>query len=249
METRGKRIAHVRKAMGFKSQAGFAEALSAVLKARGAQPVTRGAIGNWELDGGIDLANLQLISEVSDASMDWLNVERGRPPDGERLALLGAKLKLAVPQPRPSNMIMLDEARRRFPDNIPMLGTVAAAMLGHGAFLLTDEPVDSLPLLPGLVGEKGVYGLRVKGDSMYPMFSDGDPIYVSTLREPHRDDIVVIQERDSANGQPQGFVKQYLRETASQLFARQFNPDSKMIFEKRRGIERHRVYTRRELIG
>lgn len=245
MDTRGARIAYIRKSMGL-SQVAFAEIIGALRREAGKPGLSRGAIGNWELGRGIDLDNLQLLADLAGTSMDWLTRNVGEPPSEAALQEIGRALK---PAPPDESVIILDERRRRFPEVIPLYGTVAASMMGRGAFLLSQEPIDTLPMMPGLVGEEGVYGLLVKGDSMYPMFSDGDPIYVSSVRQPHRGDIIVIQERDSANGQPQGFVKLFQRETAAKLFTKQFNPEADLVFERRRGIERHRVFTRRELAG
>lgn len=250
MDTQGSRIAHIRRSLGL-SQVEFAAALSARLLERGKRKgVTRGAVGNWEQDKGIELGNLDAVADLGGlTSLDWLIRGTGAPPNVAELARLGEAIKSRLGPPPASNVVRLGERPRSFPESVPLYGTVAAAMIGKGAFLLSEEPVDTLPMMPGLAGEEGVYGLIVKGDSMWPMLSDGDPIYVSTVRQPHRNDLVVVQERDSANGQPQGFVKLYERETASRLFTRQLNPEGELVFEKRRSIERHRVFTRRELAG
>jgi phage repressor protein C with HTH and peptisase S24 domain len=249
MDTKGSRIAYIRQGLGL-SQVAFAELVSEQLRELGKKPgITRGAVANWEQDKGIDLANLEVVADLgAHASLDWLVRGHGEPPEKEELRRLGEQIKARMAPPA-GNVILLDERRGAFPESIPLFGTVAAAMLGNGAFLLSQEPIDALPMMPGLTGEEGVYGLIVKGDSMWPMLSDGDPIYVSTVRQPHKNDLVVVQERDSANGQPQGFVKIYERETQTRLFTRQLNPDTELIFEKKRGVERHRVYTRRELAG
>lgn len=247
MDTRGRRIAYLRNGMGF-SQVGFAELVSVLRRATGKTSLTRGSVGNWELDKGIDLDNLQLVADMVPVSIDWILRNSGVPPDEALLRAHGEELRRKHLPPEPVEAIGVED-RGSFPESVVLYGTVAASMLGRGAFLMSEEPIGTLPMMPGLMGEKGVYGLIVKGDSMYPMFSDGDPIYVSSVRQPHKNDVVVVQERDSANGQPQGFVKLYQRETSAKLFTRQFNPDSAVIFEKRGGIERHRVYTRKELTG
>jgi hypothetical protein len=55
----------------------FAEALGTVEGVR----VTRGAVGNWELGGGISRANLAAIADKFGARLDWLKFGRGPARD------------------------------------------------------------------------------------------------------------------------------------------------------------------------
>jgi transcriptional regulator with XRE-family HTH domain len=70
MDTSAERISFIRKGMGL-TQDEFTEALNEVLKASGQPPVTRGAVGNWEREGGTGLAmrNLQALSELTGATI------------------------------------------------------------------------------------------------------------------------------------------------------------------------------------
>src|SRR5260370_21053062 len=78
MEKLANRIQWLRKRAGL-SQEGFAEALGAVEGVK----VTRGAIGNWELGGGISRANLAAIADKFGTPLDWLEFGRGpAPPKG-----------------------------------------------------------------------------------------------------------------------------------------------------------------------
>lgn len=75
MDTVGKRIRHLRQLLG-KTQQEFADALHPHVEGG----ITRGAVGNWELDKGIKTENLMLISEVTGAAVEWLASGKGRVP-------------------------------------------------------------------------------------------------------------------------------------------------------------------------
>lgn len=73
---RGERIREARKNK-FKSQV----ALVRAMKARGVS-VTRGAVGNWELGGGIETDHLNLLAELTDRSAQYIWSGKGpKTPD------------------------------------------------------------------------------------------------------------------------------------------------------------------------
>ena len=97
---RGERIKYVRKTiLGLNSQEQFAN----ILASETGFPLTRGAVGNWELAKDIGLDNLKAIAELADISLDWLAYNAGDqptkrgdsavsialPPRDERVPLLG----------------------------------------------------------------------------------------------------------------------------------------------------------------
>ncbi|WP_176085739.1 S24 family peptidase [Martelella sp. HB161492] len=72
---RGARIRFVRKEiLKIRSQEEFADLLS-----QHGQPITRGAVGNWELGKDVGLDNLTRICQVAKVSLDWLAYNRGTP--------------------------------------------------------------------------------------------------------------------------------------------------------------------------
>jgi phage repressor protein C with HTH and peptisase S24 domain len=75
MKTTGDRIRFVRNLHRL-SQDKFAKAVSEINEVR----VTRGAVGNWELDQGIKHENLVQISTRFEVSLDWLSAGKGKPP-------------------------------------------------------------------------------------------------------------------------------------------------------------------------
>lgn len=69
MKTIHERIRHLRAILGIE-QSELAELLG----------VSRGAVGNWEVKGGIKAANLKLLAERTGASFEWLATGKGTAP-------------------------------------------------------------------------------------------------------------------------------------------------------------------------
>lgn len=76
MKTRAARIKYLRTQFGT-TQAGFAKYLG----------VNRGAVGNWELGRDISRENLRKISELTGASIDWIEKNVGDVPTNIRRPL------------------------------------------------------------------------------------------------------------------------------------------------------------------
>lgn len=69
MKTVNDRIRHLRGILGI-DQSEMAKLLG----------VSRGAVGNWELKGGIKATNLRLLAERTGASFEWLATGKGVAP-------------------------------------------------------------------------------------------------------------------------------------------------------------------------
>lgn len=133
--------------------------------------------------------------------------------------------------------------------DVPVYGTVAASGLGNGAFRLSSDIVEWAARPPALMGVPDLYALEVKGDSMFPKYEPGDIIYVHPHRSYRPGDIVVIQDPDSDNGEPQSFIKVFKKESDQELLASQYNPKTDLTFKKRNGFLVHKVMTTRDLFG
>jgi len=246
METLRDKIAYVREGLGL-SQEEFADALNERLEEAGEKSISRGAIGNWEsrkTPKAPSMTNLRAISELAEASLDWLVFNKGDPPAAETLRRRGDRFRADAvfrsisPEPM------------AFPGTVPVFGQAAGATLDNGASVLFDQPpIGQLPLLPGLVGLRDVYGLEVTGDSMLPMFRPRDPVYVSPHSPVHRDDPIIITEHHSRNGAAVTFIKLLQANRAEQVVARQLNPPLELKFMKKPGLSIHRVLTLREALG
>lgn len=137
----------------------------------------------------------------------------------------------------------------QLPKDVPVLGTVAGSELGNGAFQLSSDVVDYVRRPYGLLGAKDVYALYVEGESMIPKYAPGDLVFVHPHRKARSGDYVVIQEPDSNNGEPRGFIKRLVTVTTKLVRTEQFNPKARLDFPIRPGLLVHRVMTENELYG
>ncbi len=238
------RIHYLRLGLGL-TQEQFRDALNAELKSSGQQPVSRGAVSNWESGSkGAAMRNLVAISELTGASVDWLANEKGVAPLERDLKAIGSRL-VAKGMP-----VLAVDGDAPYPESIPVYVQAAGATLGNGSAILFDQqPIGVLPMLPGLAGLRDVYGLEVTGDSMLPMFKPGDPVYVSPHSTIHRDDAMIVIEHHSRNGEALAFIKLLVAERADEVVGRQLNPAADIRYLRKPGLTIQRVLSLKEAIG
>ena len=242
METLHQRIRHIRSGLDL-TQEEFADALNDVLRGWGEPAVTRGAIGNWELSKLPAMRNMNAIVEVAQIDLNWLANGRGPEPAASDLARRGAKLKGTMVAKGLGLPAIL-------PGHIDVFGQAAGSTLAEGASILFDQsPIGTLPMLPGLVGMRDIYGLEVTGDSMLPMYRSGEPVYVSPHSAVSRDDPCILIEHRSNNGRPRAFIKIFVASKTDHVEARQLNPEGKLRFMKKPGLDVHKVLTLPEIMG
>jgi phage repressor protein C with HTH and peptisase S24 domain len=70
------------------------------------------------------------------------------------------------------------------------------------------------------IGDENAYALEVSGDSMEPLYREGDILIISPQAEIRRGDRVVVKTMDG-----EVLAKQLLRRTASQIVLYSFNPE------------------------
>lgn len=188
-----------------------------------------------KLSRALGVPVVQLTDEFSEADVLERVVDLARPGAERRRQETSEPMPVSTP-----GIMLLD---------VPVMGTVAASGLGSGAFRLSSDIVEWAARPPALSGVPDLYALEVKGDSMSPKFEPGDIIYVHPHRSYRLGDCVVIQEPDSDNGEPQSFIKVFRKETADELVAGQYNPETELKFRKRPGLVVHKVMTNRDLFG
>jgi phage repressor protein C with HTH and peptisase S24 domain len=205
-------------------------------RAGGSESMVRNILtGASENPRGDTLTKLARALEVSE---QWLLTGEGeRPPEPERAASEVRDAGFGL-----TNIGML-------PKDVPVLGTVAASELGQGAFQFTSDIIDYVRRPFGLIGAKDIYALYVEGESMVPRFEPGDLVFVHPHRRPRGGDYVVIQEPDTDNGGPRGYIKRLVAVTPQWIRTTQFNPAAKLDFKNRPGTIIHKVLTEGELYG
>ena len=103
-----------------------------------------------------------------------------------------------------------DNARHR---TVPLLGLAQAGTGGFPAGQGWDEIALPSP------GEGGIYALEVQGDSMEPLYREGDRIVVSPTEQVRRGDRVVVKTRDG-----EVMAKILHRQTGKQIELHSLNP-------------------------
>ncbi|WP_338722227.1 helix-turn-helix transcriptional regulator [Devosia sp. XK-2] len=103
--------------------------------------------------------------------------------------------------------------------NIPLLGLAQA---GHGGFFdSAGHPVghgwDEVAL--PTPDEDGIYALEISGDSMEPLYREGDRIVVSPTEQVRRGDRVVVKTREG-----EVMAKILARQSAKQIELHSINP-------------------------
>ncbi len=121
---------------------------------------------------------------------------RERWPSNERIAKILEATGEGFDQFVASGAYLQVGALQKFA-SVPLLGLAQAGSGGFfdSAGFPAGQGWDEINL-PATNGEDGTYALEVSGDSMLPLYRDGDIIVISPTREPRRGDRVVVRTRD-----------------------------------------------------
>jgi phage repressor protein C with HTH and peptisase S24 domain len=113
--------------------------------------------------------------------------------------------------------LQMDGARRN--STVPLLGLAQAGTGGFfdSAGFPAGQGWDEITLPSP--GEGGIYALEVQGDSMEPLYREGDRIVVSPTEQVRRGDRVVVKTRDG-----EVMAKILARQTAKQIELHSINP-------------------------
>lgn len=216
MDTLADRIKFVRNSARL-SQAKFAERLG----------VTRGAVGNWELGGGVDADHLLRISmEFPSVTVDWLMKNLGDPPAPQ----------IHAPPP-PDNARLGD--RMALDSTIPVYGQAVGGR--DGMFVLNGNKISDILAPPSLRGIRDAYAVYVVGESMVPRYYPGEAVFVNP-RLPVRQGGFVVAQIAAAEGEPpHAYVKRFLSRDGKILRLEQLNPEKELRFPVNRVVSVHRI--------
>lgn len=136
------------------------------------------------------------------------------------------------------------------PRDIQELGaTVGGFGDDDSAFEMNGQVVDLVPRPPGIAHRKDVFALRVSNNSMWPLFKDGERIYVEK-RKPAIGDNVVVELHPSEDGRPgKSFIKCLVSRNSERVVVEQYKPFGHLEFEGREIKEIFRVIPWAELLG
>lgn len=133
------------------------------------------------------------------------------------------------------------------PRDLPVYGTAAASSVEGGAFTIDADPIDYVRRPPALMGAKDAYGLYVEGVSMEPKHRDRDLVFVHPHRRYGPGDSVVLYRQTYDDGEPESFIKEYVKRTAQAIVCLQYNPREQR--ELRRITAIHKILTLNDLFG
>lgn len=118
------------------------------------------------------------------------------------------------------DFMQLIEGQRLGPRAIPLIGLAKAG--GGGYFDDAGFPVGGSweEIVFPDVGDEHAYALEISGDSMMPLYRDGDVVVVSPAAPVRRGDRVIVKTRDG-----EVLAKELKRRTAKTLELRSLNPE------------------------
>ena len=108
---------------------------------------------------------------------------------------------------------------------VPLLGMAEGG--SDGSFILnTGEPLMYIERPIGLAGRDRVYALRVEGNSMYPIFEDGDLIFVDPGRKAivGRDAIIELYSAESYDHQTRALLKRIVSINGEFITVKEWQP-------------------------
>lgn len=244
METIGSRIKHLRKDLLGLSQEEFAKQI------RG---VTRGAVGNWELDKPISRDSLETISNRWHVSLDWLANGQGEQPKIEPAGRMASGLARAteaaddaIDHLGAKRNKLAEDLRGPFPSSRQLVAYGGAVRAGE--FLPVDDDYNQdagdhlVP--PGVVAHPAYSNIRqaawqVSGDSMDQAgILDGMWVvagnyadYVDKIGELGNGNFVVVERTRNGGSERELTVKevQFARK-GMRLIPRSSNPRHKEFF-------------------
>lgn len=141
--------------------------------------------------------------------------------------------------------------RDQMPRDVPVLGTAMGGN-GDGAFELNQVGgiVDMVLRGPGIANARKVFAIYVEGDSMMPRHEPGELRYCDPARPPRiGDDVVIVLASPDPGKAPQAYLKKLVRRSASEIVAKQFNPEKDVRFPTDQVQQIIRVLTLNEVMG
>lgn len=123
---------------------------------------------------------------------------------------------------------------------IPVLGEAVGG--SDGEYEFNGQVLDYIACPPSLANVPNAYGVYVDGESMSPRYRPGETVYVHPGKPARRGDDVIVQVAVPDDGRaPHGFIKEFVGWTNDELILRQYNPESKIKFERYKVVSVHPI--------
>lgn len=136
-----------------------------------------------------------------------------------------AWLMLASENMEPETELQPAKLQAHFSDSpredIPVFDAAAG---GSGHLIVSTEPSEFVEAPPILRNIKGVYGIRVTGDSMAPDYADGSIAFVNPASGKRTGRPHIFYDHDPKNGEAQAIIKTLVGQTVNTWRVAQTNP-------------------------
>lgn len=106
--------------------------------------------------------------------------------------------------------------------DLPIFAAARGGLV-EDSMLLTSEPIDHVKRPSPLATVRGAYGVYVIGDSMSPVYEQGDLVLVNPHLPARPGDDVILCSSDG-DGSHYAIVKRLIKSTPDEWLLRQFNP-------------------------
>jgi phage repressor protein C with HTH and peptisase S24 domain len=188
------------------------------------------AVSQWENDRiTVPYERLEQLSAFLGVPVSWLRTGEIEPGAIYPTAAPGAPSGVAEPNARagglagevtaPPSFTLLDR-------DVPVYGTAVCGESGD--FEMNGQIVDFVRRPPGLAGASGAFAIYPLGDSMWPRYEEGEPVFVHPGRpvRPGRD--VLVELQSVGEGVPMvALLKRLVTKNSSFIDLQQFNPPFK----------------------
>lgn len=137
------------------------------------------------------------------------------------------------------------------PKDVPVLGTAECGP--NGVFEMNGGgAIDYVRRPDGQRGNKRLFAVYARGDSMKPMFHNSDPVYVDPNRPPEQDRAVLVEFHPVDHENPRAVIKVLSRITAEFVEVYQLNPNNidKPVRYSRKTVKAiYRVLSNQDMMG
>lgn len=231
MSTLGQRIRTARKAKGL-TQADVAKYFD----------IKPGSVSLWESDDTRpEVTRLEPLARLLGISVnDLVSTSAQSAPLSQQ------EMPYGYPHEKPRKPAAISEFSEPFAippipaRRIPVYGLAVGGE--DGRFEMNGQLIDTVFCPPGYEAVPNLYAVYVVGESMEPVFSPGQTVWVHPNKAPRRGDDIIIQLQPEDSGStPNGFIKRYVSTTPSGIVVQQFNPPKEIIFDRDAVMSIHKI--------
>lgn len=172
------------------------------------------------------------LAKALNTTPEWLESGEGTGGEGVFRENLGPfNAASAGAKPRRAKLISRDEEIQQLarehtafgPEMVPCYGDVNAA--GDAIVITEGAEIGQVPVHPDQRGAAKAWAMRVNGDCMFPMYREGQIVYLVGKLPPRKGDGVVIEMIEG-----EGYLKEFVRRSEKEIICKQYNPEKERRF-------------------